>query len=89
MALPVACDEPTLAHNCGLKLSKGLENKRHVIVMDNFSNVDLFMDWKNRDILAIGTMQSSCIGLPLDLKDTKRFNIKSSLRNFGLVHVQK
>ena len=36
MAPPMARGEPALAHNVVLKLAEGLENKGHVIVMDNF-----------------------------------------------------
>ena len=72
----MVCGEQTLAHNVVLKLLKGLEKRGHVKVIDNFfSSVGFFKNLKTtRGIFAIGTMQSNCIGLPLDLKDTKRFS---------------
>ena len=71
---PMARGEPTLAHNVVLKLAEGLENKGHVIVMDNFfSSVGLFMDLKARGIYATCTMRSNRIGLPLELKNSRRF----------------
>ena len=74
--------ESNLAEGVVLKMVDGMENKGHVVVMDNyFTGMDLFKKLLDRGIYAIGTMQNNHVGLPLQLTNTKEFdkNIQSTL----------
>jgi hypothetical protein len=58
-----------------LNMVDGMENKGHVVVMDNyFTGVGLFKKLLTRGIYAIGTVRSNRVGLPVQLSDTKEFN---------------
>jgi hypothetical protein len=64
-----------LAHNVVMGLMEGLENRGHVVMMDNyFSSVGLFEELASKGIYATRTMRTNRIGLPAVLKDTKTFN---------------
>ena len=57
-----------------MDFSRGLENKGHVIVVDNFfTSVQLFLELRHKGIYATDTMQSKCIGLHLSMKNLKAF----------------
>jgi hypothetical protein len=63
--------EARLAHKVVLDLATNMQEKRHVINMDNFFTfVGLFEELALRQIYATGTMRSNWITLPLDLKNT-------------------
>jgi hypothetical protein len=67
-------EEQNLAHRVVTQLTTGLENKGHVVVMDNyFTSVGLFRDLERRGIYATGTMRSNRIGLHPDMRKTKEF----------------
>ena len=75
--------EPKLAHNVVMKMVDGLANFGHHVVMDNFfSSIGLFMELLSLGIYATSTVRPNRVGLPMDLKDTKRF--KNSLQGFVL-----
>ena len=58
-----------------LNMVDGMENKGHVVVMDNyFTSVGLFKKLLNRGIYATGTVRSNHVCLPMQLSDTKEFN---------------
>jgi hypothetical protein len=66
--------EQNLAHRVVMDLTAGLDNKGHVITMDNFfTSVGLFHDLEHRGIYAIGTMHSNRIGLHPDMRKIKEF----------------
>jgi hypothetical protein len=66
--------EKNLAHRVVTNLTAGLDNKGHVITMDNFfTSVGLFRDLKRRGIYATGTMRSNRIGLHPNMKKIKEF----------------
>jgi hypothetical protein len=68
-------NEGNLAEAVVLKMVDGTENKGHVVFMDNyFIGVGLFKKLLDRGIYATGTVRNNCIGLPLQLSDTKEFN---------------
>jgi hypothetical protein len=47
-----------------LNLINGLEGKGHVVVTNNyFRSVRLYTELALRDIYAIGTVQSNCVGI--------------------------
>jgi hypothetical protein len=55
-----------------MNLLLGLEGKGHCVVMDNFfCSIPLFRDLAAKEIYAIGTVRSNCIGLPSHLKNTR------------------
>jgi hypothetical protein len=65
----------SLPHNVVMGLMEGLENRGHVVMMDNyFSSVGLFEELASKGIYATGTMCANRIGLPEVLKDMKSFN---------------
>jgi hypothetical protein len=67
-------EEQNLAHRVVTQLTAGLDNKGHVVVMDNyFTSVGLFRDLERRGIYATGTMRSNRIGVHLDMRKTKEF----------------
>jgi hypothetical protein len=62
------------SHRVVTNLTTWLDNKGHVITMDNFfTSVGLFRDLERRGIYAIGTMRSNRIGLHPDMKKIKEF----------------
>jgi hypothetical protein len=64
--------EASAAYRVVMKLLKGLEEKGHCVVMDNyFCSIPLFKALAKKGIYATGTVRSSRIGLPLHLKNTK------------------
>jgi hypothetical protein len=66
--------EASLGYSVVMDLVRGLEDKNHVVTMDNyFTSVGLFCDLEWRGIYATGTVRSNRIGLPLDLTNTKEF----------------
>jgi hypothetical protein len=66
--------EQNLAHRVVMDLTARLDNKGHIITMDNFfTNVGLFRDLERRGIYAVGTMRSNRIGLYLDMRKIKEF----------------
>jgi hypothetical protein len=66
--------EQNLAHRVVTDLIARLDNKGHVITMDNFfTNVGLFLDLECHGIYAVGTMRSNRIGLYLDMRKIKEF----------------
>jgi hypothetical protein len=57
-----------------MDLTRGLEDKNHVVVMDNsFRSLDLFHDLERRGIYTTRTMRENHIGLPPELTNTKEF----------------
>jgi hypothetical protein len=55
-----------------MKLLRGLEEKGHCVVMDNyFCSIPLFEDLAKKGIYATGTIRSICIGLPSHLRNTR------------------
>ena len=69
-----SCAKASLGHHVVMELTRGLEDKNHVVTMDNyFTSVGLFCDLEQRGIYTTGTVQSNCIGLPLDLTNIKEF----------------
>ena len=63
-------------------MKDGMENKEHVVVMDNyFTGVCLFKKLLDRGIYATGVMKNNRVGLPLQLANTKEFdkNIQGTL----------
>jgi hypothetical protein len=70
----LSCAEVSLGHSVVMDLTRGLENKNHVVTMDNyFTNVGLFHDLERRGIYGIGTVRANRIGLPPNLTNTKEF----------------
>jgi hypothetical protein len=66
--------EASLGHSVVLKLTQGLEDKNHVVTMDNyFTSVGLFRDLERHGIYATGTVRANRIGLPPNLTNTKEF----------------
>jgi hypothetical protein len=66
--------EQNLVHRVVTDLTTGLDNKDHVITMDNFfTSVGLFRDLEHRGIYATETMRSNHIRLHLDMKKIKEF----------------
>jgi hypothetical protein len=66
--------EQNLAHWVMTNLTSGLDNKGHVITMDNFfTSVGLFRDLERRGIYATGTMHSNRIGLHPDMRNIREF----------------
>jgi hypothetical protein len=69
-----AREDQTLVHRVITNLTTGLENKSHVIVMDNyFTSVGLFCDLERWGIYATGTMRSNRIGLHPEMRKIKEF----------------
>jgi hypothetical protein len=69
-----SCAEASLAHTVVMDLVRGLEDKNHVVTMDNyFSSVGLFRNLEWRGIYATSTVRANRIGLPPDLTNTKEF----------------
>ena len=67
-------EEQVLAHRVVLGLTAGLDNKSHVIVMDNyFTSVGLLRDLEQRGIYATGTMRLNRVGLHADMRKVKEF----------------
>ena len=55
-----------------MDLLSGLENRGHILYMDNFySSVDLFRDLETKMFGCTGTIRKNRKGLPLDMKTTK------------------
>ena len=68
-------NEDNLAEAVVLKMVDGMENKGHVVIMDNyFIGVGLFKKLMDRGIYATGTLCNNRIGIPLQLSKTKEFN---------------
>jgi hypothetical protein len=66
--------EQNLAHRVVTNLTSGLDNKGHVITMDNFfTSVGLFRGLERRGIYATRTMRSNRIGLHLDMRNIREF----------------
>jgi hypothetical protein len=64
--------ETGAAYRVVMKLLKGLHEKGHCVVMDNyFCSIPLFKDLVSKRIYSTGTVRSNRIGLPSHLKDTK------------------
>ena len=64
-------------------LLEGLENRRHIVVMDNFfSSVPLFMELLEKDTYGTGTVRANRIGLPTTLAK------KSSYAKFSQRHLK-
>jgi hypothetical protein len=60
------------AYGVVIKLLRGLEEKGHCVVMDNFfCSIPLFEDLVKKGIYAIGTVRSNCIGILSNLKNAK------------------
>jgi hypothetical protein len=67
--------ESNLAKGVVLKMVDGMENKGHVVVMDNyFTGVGLFKKLLDRGIYATGTVRNNRVGLSLQLANTKAFD---------------
>ena len=63
-----------LGYKVVIDFTRGLENKGHVIVMDNFfTSIELFQDLERRGIYKTRTMRSICIGLHPSMKNIKKF----------------
>jgi hypothetical protein len=64
--------EAGAAYGVVIKLLRGLEEKGHCVVMDNyFCSIPLFQELVRKGIYATGTVRSNRIGLPQHLKNTK------------------
>jgi hypothetical protein len=64
--------EAAVAYNVVMKLLRGLEEKGHCVVMDNyFCSIPLFEELVRKGIYATGTVRSNRIGLSQHLKNTK------------------
>jgi hypothetical protein len=64
--------EASSAYGVVMKLLRGLEEKGHCVVLDNFfGSIPLFEDLLKKGIYATGTVRSNRIGLPSHLKNTK------------------
>jgi hypothetical protein len=64
--------EAAVAYNVVMKLLRGLEEKGHCVVMDNyFCSIPLFEELVRKGIYATGIVRSNHIGLPQHLKNTK------------------
>jgi hypothetical protein len=60
------------AYGVVMNLLRGLEDKSHCVVMDNFfTSVPFFRDLANKGIYATGTIRSNRVGIPLHLKNTR------------------
>jgi hypothetical protein len=63
-----------LAHWVVMDLTVGLDNKGHIITMDNFfTSVGHFHDLERRGIYGTGTMHSNRIGLHPNMRKIKEF----------------
>jgi hypothetical protein len=72
---PVSTTHAGLLHNVVTGLMEGLENKGHVVVMDNyFTSVGLFEELAQKGIYATGTMWANRIGVPPSFKNKNAFN---------------
>jgi hypothetical protein len=68
------CAEQNLAHQVVTDLTTRLDNRGHVITMDNFfTSIGLFRDLECRGIYATETMHSNRIGLHPDMRKIKEF----------------
>jgi hypothetical protein len=64
--------EASTAYGVVMKFLRGLEEKRHCVVLDNyFCSIPLFEDLSKKGIYTTGTVRSNRIGLPSYLKNTK------------------
>jgi hypothetical protein len=64
--------EAGAAYRIVMKLLRGLEEKGHCVVMDNyFYSIPLFEELVKKGIYATGTVRSNRIGLPQHLKNMK------------------
>jgi hypothetical protein len=64
-----------IAKGVVLKMVDGMENKRHIVVIDNyFISVDLFTKLLDRGTYTIGIVRNNCIGLLLELANIKEFD---------------
>ena len=69
-----SCTVANLGYKVVMELTRGLENKGHVIVMDNlFTSIELFRDLARQCIYATETMWSNSIGLHPSIKNVKAF----------------
>jgi hypothetical protein len=60
------------AYGVVMNLLRGLEDKGHCVVMDNFfTSIPLFRDLASKGIYATGTIRSNRIGIPSHLKNTR------------------
>ena len=67
-------EDQALAHRVVLNLTMGLEQKGHVLVMDNYlMSIGLFRGLEWRGIYATRTMRSNRIGLHPDMQKIKEF----------------
>jgi hypothetical protein len=74
--------EAPLAEGVVLKMVDGMENKGHVVVMDNyFTSVGLLKKLLERGIYGTGMVRNNHVGLPSKLSNTKEFdkNIQETL----------
>jgi hypothetical protein len=66
------CGEAGAAYGVVMKLLRGLEDKGHCVVMDNyFCSIPLFEELVRKGIYATGTVRTNRIRLPQHLKNTK------------------
>jgi hypothetical protein len=64
--------DASAAYGVVMKLLRGVEEKGHCVVMDNyFCSIPLFVDLAKKGIYATGTVRPNRIGLPLHLRNTK------------------
>ena len=64
--------EVSVAYGVVMKLLRGLEEKGHCVVMDNyFCSIPLFVDLAKKRIYATGTIRPNGIGVPSYLRNTK------------------
>jgi hypothetical protein len=74
--------EATLTEGVVLNMVDGMENKGHVVVMDNyFTSVGLFRKLLDRGIYATRSVRNNRVGLPADLANTREFdkNVQGTL----------
>jgi hypothetical protein len=70
--VPIPHGEASAAYGVVMNFLRGLEDKGHCVVMDNyFCSIPLFEELVRKGIYATGTVCSNRIGLPEHLKNTK------------------
>jgi hypothetical protein len=68
VTVPIPCEETSTAYGVVMNLLRGLEDKGHCVVMDNyFCSIPSFEDLVRKGIYATGTVCSNRIGFPQHL----------------------
>ena len=73
-----SCVEASLGHNVVMDLMMDLEDKNHIVTIDNyFTIVGLFCNLEHKKLVSTGTARTNYIGLLPDLTNTKEFKKRS------------